>query len=165
MSAAAAEPASATAASATPPPWLAPATTTRFGIDRGVLPRHLDGPDGVGDQPAVVVGRRIQDPAREESRVLRPGGRQLDVGRVAGGPLAALAARVHHEVRVSGRRPREPLRRQPPAAPVPDELHDRGHALDTMLREQQPRPDRLSREPGERHVEDVERAELGEGRA
>jgi len=34
-----------------------------IGIDRRVLPCHLDRPDGVGDQPTVVVGRRIQDPA------------------------------------------------------------------------------------------------------
>ena len=54
-----------------PPPWLAPATATRVGVDQRVGPGRLDRPDRVGDHPPVVVRPRVEHAAGHEARVLR----------------------------------------------------------------------------------------------
>jgi hypothetical protein len=94
------------------------------GIDPRMAAPGLDGAHRVGEHPPVVIGLAVEDAAGHEAGRGRIGAD--GIGRVAGRPGAALAARVHHQVRVAGGGPDEPLVREPASAAVPEVLHDGG---------------------------------------
>ena len=130
-------------------------------VDALDLVGGVDGPDGVGHQPPVVVGRRIQHAAGHVARVRRIGFGD-GVRRLADGAPRALAAVVHDEVRVARGRPGEPLDGQPAAAAVADVLDDAGQRLRAAAgRPHEPRGDALSAEPA---IRDVVRLEGPEAR-
>ena len=120
----------------------------------------VDRPDRVGDQPPVVVLVRVVHPARHHARRRGTGAGRVG-GVPSGAPGGALPPRVHHQVRVPGGGPGEPLVREPAPTAVADELDDRGQVLSRARRLRQPRLDRVPSEAGERHVEGVDDRQPG----
>ena len=108
---------------AMPPPWLPPATATRAASTTLERADRVDRAHGVGEHAAVVVAAAAVDAAGHEARGGRPGSVRVR-GLAAGSPAAALAARVHEEVRVAGRGPGEPLVGEAAPAAVAVVLHD-----------------------------------------
>jgi len=121
-------------------------------IDHRMGARRIDGQHGVGHEPAVVVRGRVEDAAGHHARVLGPGPRRLDVGRVPRLPLRALAPGVHDEVRIPGRGPEQPAPCPPASAAIAEVLDHRGQRALDSRRPHEPGPDRLPRVTGERHV-------------
>ena len=124
-------------------------------VDRVQAPGRLDRADRVGEDAPVVVGRGIQDALGHEPGVERAAG-GVGVGRVADRPRGTLAARVHHQVGVSGGGVQDPLVRQAASTAVPEVLDDRGEPPGATCRQVEPCPDAGSTEPGVRDVERVD---------
>ena len=106
-------------------------------VDRRVGADRFDRADRVGEDPAVVVRRRIEDAPGHEARVERQP-RRIGVGRVADGPLGALPARVHAEVGVARGRPERALMREATPSAIADVLDDGRQRLAAADRQVQP---------------------------
>ena len=123
------------------------------------LGKHADGvnrTDGIRENPAVVVVGRVIYSAGHVS--VGCGAGAVRVGSLAASaPRRALAARVHDQVRVAGRRPRKPLGGEAPSAAVSDVLDHRGKRGGCAGGYQQPGLDRVAAETRERHIEHVDR--------
>ncbi len=124
---------------------------------------RVHGADRVGEQPGVVVRAGIGDAAGHEPAGAR---RAVVAGvrRVRAAPRAALAAGVHDHVDVAGAAPGQPVERVAAAAAVADVLQHHGAVRRRVVRYQQPPPDRVPAEPGERDVEHVGVPQRGAGR-
>ena len=94
------------------------------GIDDLHLPGGLQAPEGVGEQPAVVVAMRVRQGLSHESGST---GALVDVRRVLGqsGVAPSLTARVDDDVRVPGCREGRPDR-DPARTRVAEILDDKG---------------------------------------
>ena len=127
------EGARAATASAIPPPWLPPATATRPGSTRSWRRSTSSAPPRrrrrAGSSRCAGPRSRGSGNPAAPARTLRVGGR-------SGGPAAALAAGVDHEVRVAGGRPEHVLVRQPAPAVVALVLHDPGQRARPAARAQ-----------------------------
>ena len=119
--------------------------------------------DGVREHPSVVVVLRALDAACHESA---RGG--TGAVRVGGGPTAAphrpLSAGIHEQIDIAGRNPSEALYREAAATAVAVELHDGRQRPRSPGGREHPCLHGVSREAGERDVEDLERAQRRVGR-
>jgi hypothetical protein len=122
----------------------------------------FDGAHGVGEDAAVIIRGRVEQAAGHEAGVLRVAAGGLEVGRVAGLAVAALAARVHDQVGIAGAGPQQGVDGEAAPAAVADVLHHAGELARAALGgQQQPAFDGLAAITVEGDVEDFERAQPG----